>query len=57
MGTRGIVTTFEGILAMHRAAGGKGVDVLPLVGDPIARKDVYVDSIGFLRALGFTLLE
>ena len=34
-----------------------GVDVIPFVGDLVARKDVYVDSIGFLRALGFTKLE
>jgi steroid delta-isomerase-like uncharacterized protein len=31
-----------------------GVDVIPFVGGLVARKDVYVDSIGFLRALGFT---
>jgi steroid delta-isomerase-like uncharacterized protein len=31
-----------------------GVDVMPFVGNRVARKDVYVDSMGFLRALGFT---
>ena len=30
-----------------------GVDVIPFAGELIARKDVYVDSMGFLRALGF----
>jgi steroid delta-isomerase-like uncharacterized protein len=31
-----------------------GVDVIPFVENLVARKDVYVDSLGFLRALGFT---
>src|SRR5687767_7555889 len=31
----------------------KGVDVIPFTGNLVARKDVYVDSMGFLRALGF----
>ncbi len=30
-----------------------GVDVIPFTGTLVARKDVYVDSMGFLRALGF----
>jgi steroid delta-isomerase-like uncharacterized protein len=30
-----------------------GVDVIPFVGGLVSRKDVYVDSMGFLRALGF----
>ncbi len=30
-----------------------GVDVIPFHGNLVARKDVYVDSMGFLRALGF----
>jgi steroid delta-isomerase-like uncharacterized protein len=34
-----------------------GVDVIPFVNGLVARKDVYVDSIGFLRALGFTQLD
>lgn len=29
-----------------------GVDVIPLRGGLVARKDVYADSIGFLRQLG-----
>jgi len=31
-----------------------GVDVIPFIGGLVARKDVYADSMGFLRALGFT---
>lgn len=31
-----------------------GVDVMPFVGTLVARKDVYVDSMSFLRALGFS---
>jgi steroid delta-isomerase-like uncharacterized protein len=34
-----------------------GVDVIPFAGSLVARKDVYVDSIGFLRALGFSRVE
>lgn len=34
-----------------------GVDVIPFVGNFVARKDVYVDSIGFMRALGFSRVE
>lgn len=33
-----------------------GVDVMPFIGALVARKDVYVDSMSFLRALGFTCL-
>jgi hypothetical protein len=40
-----------------RAISWDGVDVIPFVGELVARKDVYVNSIGFLRALGFTRLE
>ena len=40
-----------------KAISWDGVDVIPFVGDLVARKDVYVNSIGFLRALGFTRLE
>jgi hypothetical protein len=32
----------------------KGVDVIPFAGNLVARKDVYVDSMEFLKALGFT---
>lgn len=34
-----------------------GVDVIPFEGYRVARKDVYVDSTGFLKALGFTRVE
>jgi steroid delta-isomerase-like uncharacterized protein len=34
-----------------------GVDVIPFAGNLIARKDVYVDSVGFLRALGLRQLD
>ena len=34
-----------------------GVDVIPFAGKLVARKDVYVDSFGFLRALGFVKLD
>jgi len=34
-----------------------GVDVIPFVGNLVARKDVYADSMGFLRALGFTCVD
>jgi steroid delta-isomerase-like uncharacterized protein len=34
-----------------------GVDVIPFAGNLVARKDVYVDSMGFLRALGFVQVE
>lgn len=34
-----------------------GVDVIPFTGSLVARKDVYVDSAGFLRALGFRQVD
>jgi len=34
-----------------------GVDVIPFTGTLVARKDVYVDSAGFLRALGFRQVD
>jgi steroid delta-isomerase-like uncharacterized protein len=34
-----------------------GVDVIPFAGNLVARKDVYVDSMGFLRALGFRQVD
>ena len=34
-----------------------GVDVIPFAGHLVARKDVYVDSVGFLRAIGFKQLD
>ncbi len=36
-----------------RKISWNGVDVMPFVGSLVARKDVYVDSMSFLRALGF----
>ena len=64
----GVVTqewTATGTLAIPYTSGGitvqptgrkiswNGVDVIPFDGQLIARKDVYVDSMNFLRALGF----
>ena len=64
----GLVTqewTATGTLATPYTSGGvtvqptgkkvswNGVDVIPFAGSLVARKDVYVDSMGFLRALGF----
>jgi steroid delta-isomerase-like uncharacterized protein len=40
-----------------RAVSWNGVDVIPFVGNLVARKDVYVDSMSFLRALGFTHVD
>jgi steroid delta-isomerase-like uncharacterized protein len=37
-----------------RKVSWNGVDVIPFAGTLVARKDVYVDSMGFLKALGFT---
>jgi len=34
-----------------------GVDVIPFKGELIARKDVYADSMSFLKALGFAEVE
>lgn len=34
-----------------------GVAVIPFAGELVARKDVYVDSIGFLRALSFAKVD
>lgn len=36
-----------------RKVSWNGVDVMPFEGALVARKDVYVDSMSFLRALGF----
>ena len=47
--TRGAKTVQPG-----KKASWNGVDVIPFRGTLVARKDVYVDSMGFLRALGFT---
>ena len=40
-----------------RKVSWHGVDVIPFDGQLIARKDVYVDSMRFLRALGFKQVE
>ena len=48
--TRGSTT----VQPTGRKVSWKGVDVIPFAGDLVARKDVYVDSIEFLKALGFT---
>jgi steroid delta-isomerase-like uncharacterized protein len=68
----GVVTnewTATGTLAVPFRRGGttvqptgkkvswNGVDVIPFEGTLVARKDVYVDSMGFLKALGFTRVE
>jgi steroid delta-isomerase-like uncharacterized protein len=48
--TRGAVT----VQPTGKKVSWIGVDVIPFAGTLVARKDVYVDSMGFLRALGFT---
>ena len=68
----GVVTqewTASGTLAIPFTKGGatvqptgrkvswNGVDVIPFVGELVARKDVYVDSMGFLKALGFRQVD
>lgn len=40
-----------------RKVSWNGVDVIPFDGRLVARKDVYVDSMGFLRALGFAQVD
>lgn len=47
--TRGAVT----VQPTGRKVSWNGVDVIPFKGNLVARKDVYVDSMGFLKALGF----
>lgn len=68
----GVVTqewTATGTLAKTYTKGSKtvaptgrkvrwnGVDVIPFRGELIARKDVYADSMSFLKALGFSEVE
>jgi steroid delta-isomerase-like uncharacterized protein len=48
--TRGATT----VQPTGRKVSWNGVDVIPFSGGRVARKDVYVDSLGFLKALGFT---
>jgi steroid delta-isomerase-like uncharacterized protein len=40
-----------------RKVSWNGVDVMPFTGALVARKDVYVDSMSFLRALGFRQVD
>jgi steroid delta-isomerase-like uncharacterized protein len=40
-----------------RKISWNGVDVMPFLGNLVARKDVYVDSMGFMRALGFRQVD
>lgn len=51
--TKGSIT----VRPTGRAVSWNGVDVIPFVGNLVARKDVYVDSMGFLRALGFVHVD
>ena len=51
--TRGSVT----VQPTGKRIAWNGVDVIPFEGDLVARKDVYVDSFTFLKALGFTSVE
>jgi steroid delta-isomerase-like uncharacterized protein len=51
--TRGSVT----VQPTGKRITWNGVDVIPFEGGRVARKDVYVDSIGFLKALGFRRIE
>jgi steroid delta-isomerase-like uncharacterized protein len=48
--TQGTIT----VQPTGRKVSWSGVDVIPFSGTLVARKDVYVDSMGFLRALGFS---
>lgn len=48
--TRGSVT----VEPTGKKISWNGVDVMPFAGMLVVRKDVYVDSMSFLRALGFT---
>lgn len=47
--TRGSTT----VQPTGRPISWNGVDIIPFAGDLVARKDVYVDSMTFLKALGF----
>ena len=51
--TRGAVT----VQPTGRKVSWNGVDVIPFDGNLVARKDVYVDSMTFLKALGFTRVD
>ena len=51
--TRGTVT----VQPTGKRIAWNGVDVIPFDGSRVARKDVYVDSFGFLKALGFRQVD
>jgi steroid delta-isomerase-like uncharacterized protein len=51
--TKGSVT----VRPTGKKVSWNGVDVIPFKGALVARKDVYVDSMGFLRALGFAQVD
>lgn len=51
--TRGSAT----VQPTGKKASWNGVDVIPFNGTLVARKDVYVDSMSFLRALGFRQVD
>lgn len=54
-GTLAVPFTKDGatVQPTGRKVRWNGVDVIPFAGDKITRKDVYVDSMSFLKALGF----
>jgi len=51
--TRGTKT----VVPTGRKVRWNGVDVIPFKGELVARKDVYADSMSFLKALGFAEVE
>ena len=51
--TKGSVT----VQPTGKKVSWNGVDVIPFAGNLVARKDVYVDSMSFLRALGFRRVD
>ena len=51
--TRGTVT----VQPTGKRITWNGVDVIPFDGSRVARKDVYVDSFGFLKSLGFKQVD
>lgn len=51
--TRGSAT----VQPTGRKVSWNGVDVIPFEGSRVARKDVYVDSMSFLKALGFRQID
>ncbi|OQY99791.1 MAG: hypothetical protein B6D35_08515 [Candidatus Brocadia sp. UTAMX2] len=51
--TKGAVT----VQPTGKKVSWSGIDVIPFTGNLVARKDVYVDSMSFLRALGFKRVD